>query len=435
MDSNGQPVHSMYDLLIVGAGVFGTSTAYHLAQTNPGPSKILVLDRAQCPSPMAASSDINKIIRADYSKTFYMDLAYEAIDMWSEGEIYKPFYHQTGWVMLDEKDSDLSTRIRANFKASGRPDPSEDLDIAHVKSKWGGVLAEIDTTGFDKAYTNSIAGWADASAAVAAMMEYSIKKHIAFEVGEVDRLKKLESHFQVKTQTGTIYKTRKLLLATGAWTPWLMSPLEGQLKIPTSLSIRTQISAAGVCVASFRLTKDEAAYYEKMPVLIYGSHGEVMPPNRDQLFKFTNSHTFLNTRQHPITGHQISVPDPIQDAVPQKLKDESLAIVRRRIPALLEGAREPDLWRLCWDAVSPDQNQLICQHPDSRLSGLYFATAGSFHSWKFLPNIGRYVVNVLKGISNGPERDTAWAWKNEWADKGAHPKVIPRSELAEYLAS
>lgn len=428
-DDRNSPI---YDLLIIGSGIFGTSTAYHLAQDYPHPSKILILDRAPCPCPQAASSDINKIIRADYSKPFYMNLAYEAIEMWSEDDAYKPFYHQTGWVMLDEKDSDLSTRIRANFKASGRPDPSEDIAISDVKSRWDGVLAGIDTGNFDKAYTNKIAGWADASAAVEAMMKYAISKGLKFEAGEVESLTKINGYIQASTLDGNTYTAQKVLLATGAWTSWLMSSMEAQIGISDDMSIRSQMSAAGVCVAAFRLDEDEAKHYARMPVLIYGSHGEVMPPNKDRLFKFTNSHTFLNTKQHPITGQMISVPDLEQDVVPLRLRKESLEIIGKRIPALLENGRQPDVWRLCWDAVSPDQNQLICQHPDSRLSNLYFATAGSFHSWKFLPNIGRYVVNVLNGISNGAERDAAWGWKSQWADQGAHPKVLPRAELGEY---
>ncbi|KAK5277296.1 hypothetical protein LTR40_010557, partial [Exophiala xenobiotica] len=113
----------------------------------------------------------------------------------------------------------------------------------------------------------------------------------------------------------------------------------------------------------------------------------------------------------------------------------SIEVIRQRVPEILGNGRTPDDWRLCWDAVSPDQNQLITQHPDPRLSNLYFATAGSFHSWKFLPNIGRYVVNVLDGKSNGVEKDEAWAWKTTWEGRGAHEKVLPKRELGSLSKS
>lgn len=422
------------EILIIGAGVFGTSTAYHLSLSHPNPSRVTVLDHARVPSPRAASSDINKIVRADYSKAFYMDLAYEAMEAWTSWPFLRPYFHQTGWVALDERDSDLSERIRANFRSSGRPDTSADITLGEVKNAWGGVLANIDTTGFDKAYTNSSAGWADASSAVEAMMAEAVKNGIKHDVGDVSEFVRGGGGdlVGVRTSDGRVFPAAKILLATGAWTPWLLAPLERELQIPREASVQAQLQAAGVCVAAFKLVEDEAKHYSQMPVLIYGSQGEVLPPNEDRFFKFTNANTFNNTRRHPQTDQEISVPAADQNAVPEKLKQQSIEIIRQRIPEILAGDRRPDEWRICWDAISPDQNQLICRHPDARLSNLYLATAGSFHSWKFLPTIGRYVVNVLDGKSNGPAKDEAWQWKTSWSEKGAHPKVLPKGELSHF---
>lgn len=421
------------EILVVGAGIFGTSTAYHLATTHSNPSGITVLDRALCPSPKAASSDINKIVRADYSSPFYMDLAYEAMDAWSNSSMLKPFYHRTGWVALDEKDSDLTDRIRKNFKNSGRLDESEDISLDEVKSKWDGILNGIDTTDYSKAYLNPSAGWTDASLATEAMMREAISKGIKYAVGEVEELVSSGSCLEgIRTKDGKLYTADKILLATGAWTPSLMSPLEDVLGIEEHQRTERQISAAGVCVAAFKLSPEEAEHYGNLPILIYGARGEMMPPNHDRLFKFTNANTFTNYETLP-SGRSISVPSPRdQNCVSDKLKEQSLKIIRARLPQILDNGRVPDLWRLCWDVISPDQNQLITQHPDPRLSNLYFATAGSFHSWKFLPIIGKYVVKVLKGESNGEEKDKAWKWKSTWSERGAHEKTLPKGDLKDF---
>jgi sarcosine oxidase / L-pipecolate oxidase len=157
-----------------------------------------------------------------------------------------------------------------------------------------------------------------------------------------------------------------------------------------------------------------------------------MPPNKTGLFKFTNANTFKNTQIHP-SGRKISAP-PFRDQtiVPEKLKQESLKIIHQRVPRILDNGRKVDEWRLCWDAVSPDQHWLLTQHPDPRLSNLYFATGGSLHSWKFLPTVGTYIVNVLNSKSNGEEKDKAWKWKREWTDRGAHEKVMPKGELGDF---
>jgi sarcosine oxidase / L-pipecolate oxidase len=421
------------DVLIVGAGIFGTSTAYHLALTHPNPSRITILDRAPCPSPKAASSDINKIVRADYGTPFYMDLAYEAMDAWSNWPVLKPFYHRTGWVMLDEKDSDLAERIRKNFKNSGRPDPSSDISLDEVKTRWDGILRDIDTSDYSGAYLNPTAGWADASLATEAMMKEAIQKGVRHEVGEVEEMVSDGSRLEgVRTKDGKLYTADKILLATGAWTPSLMSTLEDALDIKDEQRTETQIKAAGVCVTAFKLSPEEATHYSKLPVLIYGERGEVMPPNREEMFKFTNAKTFTNYETLP-SGRTLSIPSSNdQSYVPSKLKEQSMETIKQRIPQILHDGRTPDYWRLCWDVISPDQNQLITQHPDPRLENLYFATAGSFHSWKFLPIIGKYVVKALNGESNGQEKDKAWSWKTSWSSRGAHEKTRPRADLKDF---
>jgi sarcosine oxidase / L-pipecolate oxidase len=266
------------EILIVGNGIFGTSTAYHLSQTYAHPSRVTVLDRAPVPSPPAASTDINKIVRADYSKPFYMDLAYEAMESWTTDPLLKPYFHQTGWLMLDEEHSDLADRIRRNFRESGRPDTSADITLEEVKSKWGGVLSGIDTTGYSKAYTNSSAGWADASLGVAAWMRAAVEAGVKQEVGEVTELLSDGATLTgVRTADGRTFHGDKIVLATGAWTPYLMVSLERKLNIAPEDSIQKQIRAAGVCVAAFKLSEEEARHYSQMPVLIYGAKGEVMP--------------------------------------------------------------------------------------------------------------------------------------------------------------
>lgn len=66
------------------------------------------------------------------------------------------------------------------------------------------------------------------------------------------------------------------------------------------------------------------------------------------------------------------------------------------------------------------------------MSNLYLAVGGSFHSYKFLPIIGKYVVNVLNATGNGDEKDQAWRWKTgKETGRGAHEKVIPQRELAD----
>lgn len=281
--SGPQPHHS--EILIVGAGVFGTSTAYHLSLSHHDPSKVTVIDRAPFPSPQAASSDINKIVRADYSIPFYMDLAYEAMDAFASMPILKnaDVYHQTGWVMLDEKSSTLAMQIRENFRKSGREDVTRDLTLDEVKTSWGGVFGQMDTQNFEKAYVNPSAGWADASRAVEVMMEDAVGRGVRYEVGETDRLVLNERGVAgVQTADGRLFSADKVILATGAWTSKILSSSEDELSIKEADSVERQVTAAGVCVGIFNLSPEEAARYQHA-VVIYGGKGMTILLFRSEL--------------------------------------------------------------------------------------------------------------------------------------------------------
>ncbi|MCJ1298992.1 hypothetical protein MMC08_001783 [Hypocenomyce scalaris] len=437
--------------LIIGAGIFGTSTAYHLSLTSP-PSTIILLDRAPYPPPPAsslhkdapgASSDINKIVRADYSTRFYMDLAVKAIEAWSSWEILKPYYHRTGWVMLDEKESDLSEKIRRNFRAREREglgrDESRDMSFEAVRQAWGGLLEKMDSEGFGNAYWNPGAGWADADKAVAAMMREAVGRGVRYVRGEATALilrPEGGGVGGVRLGNGRVVKADRVLLATGAWTSALLSKTEDELGIGEADRVEQQAKAAGVCVAHYKLNDEEKKRFDQLPVVVYGENGEVLPPPRSALLKFTNASTFTNTHTTP-SNHHISIPPSSQTHVPNRLKRETISIIQRITPSLLApNKQQPDYWRLCWDSITPTQDQLITRHPDEKLGNLYLAVGGSFHSWKFLPVMGEFVVNVLEGRGNGREMNEHWAWKKEgWGSsgggRGAHEKVVPTRELRD----
>jgi sarcosine oxidase / L-pipecolate oxidase len=423
-------------ILIIGAGIFGTSTAYHLSLTHPSPSRITVLDRSPYPPHHAASTDINKIVRADYSVPFYMDLAYEALDAWKTWPVLQSpsgnrFFHNSGWIMLANHGNDLAERIRHNLRQRGSDNTSDVAIDEGLRKKWEALLKETDLQYIETGYWNPDAGWANAGDAVKRMMEDAVSRGVKYEADDVDVLL-LGDHdiTGVRTKTGRIHKADKVLLATGAWTSQLLSPIEDALKIPDEERIERQLTAAGVTVVHYELDTTEYERLRDMPVIVYGDRGEVLPPPQEgQLLKFTNARSFTNIITTP-SGHKISVPpDRDQTIVSKQLKKETLDLmVKTTIPGFID--RRAKYWRLCWDSITPTQDQLLTKHPHSQLSNLYIAAGGSFHSWKFLPIIGKYIVNVLNGVSNGKEKDARWVWKmEEFGGRGAHEKVIPQREL------
>ena len=75
--SSGSLPHDTPSYLILGAGIFGASTAYHLIKKHPNAS-ITLVDRSLRAHEAAASWDWQKIIRVEYEDRFQMGLAIEA---------------------------------------------------------------------------------------------------------------------------------------------------------------------------------------------------------------------------------------------------------------------------------------------------------------------------------------------------------------------
>ncbi|KAG7103993.1 L-pipecolate oxidase like protein [Verticillium longisporum] len=64
--------------------------------------------------------------------------------------------------------------------------------------------------------------------------------------------------------------------------------------------------------------------------------------------------------------------------------------------------------RICWYTDTPTGDFLVDYHPGWR--GLFLATAGSGHGFKFLPIIGDHVVDCVEG--RRPEAfDDKWRWR------------------------
>jgi sarcosine oxidase/L-pipecolate oxidase len=158
------------------------------------------------------------------------------------------------------------------------------------------------------------------------------------------------------------------------------------------------------------------------------SIGESIPPGPLGLVKCTNELSFTHKIYHEASKQTISIPPKrvtqstwSQD-VPQGLKNE-VEIVRGNIyGGWIEGLK-PEHYRMCWFVVPFQWPHLLkiilnidqgCRHaepglhrqPTSPLQEplyctsilhLYIAGGGSFRSWKFIADIGKYVVQMLRG--------------------------------------
>ncbi|CAG8418539.1 unnamed protein product [Penicillium salamii] len=91
------PASNSEKVTIVGAGLFGLTTALELARRG---YKVLVLDRSLPPVPGGSSVDISRVIRPDYADDFYAKIGMEAMKGW-ETE-YAPYFYRSGLLCLNQ---------------------------------------------------------------------------------------------------------------------------------------------------------------------------------------------------------------------------------------------------------------------------------------------------------------------------------------------
>ncbi|KAH8810703.1 sarcosine oxidase-like protein [Xylogone sp. PMI_703] len=421
--------------LIIGAGVFGASTAYYLAKKYSG-SAITLVDRTPYPCPLAASWDWNKVVRADYGDIFYMEKALEAIQLWRTDPLFKPFYHESGLINID--NTGLGKQMIENYQELKTGVVPELISVPEFKTRYEGFFEGTDFTGAEEVFVNKRSGWAEATKALKALIDATLQLGVKYVEGEVSTLTFDDAGdcTGVKFGDGKVVAAEKIILSTGALTAKLLA--DSAPKRP-ELQAGDRIVAAAVVTGIVNLSAQEGKKYTEIPVTVHAIHstqGEIMPltapleANEPYTVKFCRDESYKNTCYHAASGQSFSMPP----SEPGEAQRSPSAGLKAQLDVVKKGILGPkadeiviDEYRVCWDAVTPNQDFVISPHPHCKR--LFVATAGSFHGWKFMPTIGRYVAEMLSGTLDA-DLTKRWAWDRE-NEGGAHKDLLPEIELSD----
>lgn len=256
--------------IIVGAGVFGVSTAYHLIKKDPDASVTLVdRDAWDADSRVAASWDWNKVVRADYDDIVYCQLGLEAQDVFKSDPLWKPFFHETGiyWTCR----SDYAQDVIDNYKKLGRKADLFAVPVDEARKMYGGLFEDADYSGVKEVLINKTSGWAAAGDCLRAVTRETIKLGVKYVTAEVATLQ-FDNHghcYGIKTTTGDVLKASHIILSTGAFTPKLLE-LSAESSGISDLRAGPRIVAAGITTGMTRLDDESFGRFAAMPVGVQG---------------------------------------------------------------------------------------------------------------------------------------------------------------------
>jgi glycine/D-amino acid oxidase-like deaminating enzyme len=256
--------------LIVGAGVFGVSTAYHLIKKYPN-RQITILDQDAYDSDnrVAASWDWNKVVRADYDDIVYCRLALEAQDVFKTDPLWKPFFHETGifWICR----SDYAQDVIDNYKKLGRTADLQAVPIEEAKKMFEGLYEDANYDGVKEVLVNKTSGWAQAGDSLRAVTKWSIDQGVKYVTQKAESLvfDKSGRCTGVKTEQGNTISASHVVLSTGAYTAKL---LEQSAKASGNNDLRagSRIVAGGITTGMTTLTEESYKRFAKMPVGVQG---------------------------------------------------------------------------------------------------------------------------------------------------------------------
>lgn len=358
-------------ILIVGAGVFGLSTALELKQR--GYRDVTVLDRYPPPVVDGSSVDISRVIRVDYADPLYGKMAREAHQGWTTE--YKDHYHSSGFVMVcnTSGSSYIDQAMEVNKEMGSKLDVYP--DARQVVERYPSIPSHFDST--LKAYVNGLGGWADAEESIRELSRKCSHAGVSFITGPRGRVVSLRksddgrSVVGVDVAVGEPILASRIILSTGAWSNTLL-PLEHAT------------TASGQPVGFIELTPEEAEPLRKMPVIINLSTGVFcFPPTPNTNILKVARHGYGFATQVIVKGadsksRTVSSPKITSNNVDNSyLTDDAEQALRDGLRQLVPAFADRP-WmnrRFCWYSDTPEGDFIVGAHPE--IQGLFVATAGA----------------------------------------------------------
>src|ERR687891_855492 len=355
-----------FDVAIIGAGVHGSSAAYHLASRGV---RTMVFEReAPALGPTGRSSGI---CRAYYTNPFLARMAWESIGMLRRFEDitagHDAGFRETGFLFLQREEHREQVRDVLGRLMEVRIEV-ELLDRDALAERF----PRFDLNGVGFAVWERHAGHADPAATTMGFFGRAVELGAEARLGRaVTAIRSREGEVVVETSDGTRTTCSRVLITAGPWT----APLARQLEVELPLTVERHV------VAMFRWGSAE-------PVV---AHADI---EAGYYFRPEGSQLFLMGSLHP--APQVDPDSFPQEVAASEALDLSEPLVRR-VPHLAE-AEPHGGWASLYD-VSPDWQPVI-----GEVAPGGFVDAGtSGHGFKLAPALGRRVAELVTGEAVDPD--------------------------------
>jgi sarcosine oxidase len=362
-----------YDVAVIGAGVFGAWTAWHLA--NRGQRVVLI--EAYGPGHSRASSGgETRIIRMGYgADELYTRWSQRSLLQWKEffAATRQPLFLETGVLWMAGKNDARLRETGATLKKCGVK--FEEYDRAELEKRY----PQIGFEEIQKGIFEPQSGVLMARRAVAAVVEDAIRLGVEYRCAQVADPREAGAVKHVTTKQGESIAAGQFVFACGAWLGKVFPDVLGGRIFPS----RQEVFFFGIPAGESRFAAPALPTWLFQEDLVYG-----MPDIESRGLKIAfDEH---GERVDPDTQSRIVSPE-ITKAVRE--------YVARRFPALRDAPIVET--RVCQYENTSSGDFLIDRHPE--MENLWFAGGGSGHGFKHGPAVGEYLAGqLLDGARSEP---------------------------------
>jgi len=381
-----------WDSIVIGAGVFGAWTAWHLRKSG---QRVLLLDAFGAAHARASSGGESRLTRGSYgADEIYTRFAFDSLAQWKWLSDLSglPIFHPIGVLFFFQKRE---------------PYVEQSLEV-HRRLKLPTV--ELDRAGLEQRYPQ--ANWKDievgllepefgvlmARRAVQSLVRQLVKSGGEYRVAAVKPPDAAKPLAGIETAGGDTLQAANYIFACGPWLPKLFPRLLGPRIFPT----RQEVFFFGTPAGDPRFAGGA------LPGWADFNDGDIfygMPDLEGRGFKV--AHDKHGPAIDPDRGDRVASPGALADA---------RAYLAKRFPALASAPLNEE--RVCQYENSSNGDLLIDRHPTA--NNVVLVGAGSGHGFKHGPEVGRYAAELVTARLKAPEPRFSLATKAEQQNRAVH---------------
>jgi glycine/D-amino acid oxidase-like deaminating enzyme len=381
-----------FDSVVVGAGVFGAWTAWHLRKAG---QRVLLLDAIGAAHARASSGGESRLTRGSYgSDEVYTRMALDSLAQWKwlSDLAGLPVLHRTGIVFFFQKREpyvDQSLEVHRRLKLPTQELNRGALEQRYPQANW----KDIEVALFEPDF-----GVLMARRAVQTLVRQFVKAGGEYRIAAVESPEAAAALTQVDLGDGTTVSASNYVFACGPWLPKVFPRLLGPRIFPTRQEVFFFAPPAG----------DTRFGPGALPGWADFNNGDIyygMPDLEGRGFKI--AHDKHGPPIDPDRGDRVASPGALADV---------RAYMAKRFPALAATPLNEE--RICQYENSSNGDLLIDRHPTA--GNVLLVGAGSGHGFKHGPEVGRYAAELLAGKLKKVEPRFSLATKAEQQNRAVH---------------